>query len=211
MDAFDLVLDGIRLAKAQGLAVTTRTTIQKENFREMPQVIRSALDAGADSVSFLAVDVSNPFAFGDRFDDVIPIMDATQALSPDDINELDDIITQLEVNFTDEFATGRIAEPPDKLRRILVQYFRALIGEGDFVAPRCNAPHFSTVIEVDGTLRPCYFLPGYGSLRDGQKLDKIINNDTAQDLRVAYASGERRECERCVCPLYKGPRSLLRM
>ena len=52
VDAFDLVLEGICLAKEQGLGVTTRTTIQQENFREMPQIIRAALDAGADSVSF---------------------------------------------------------------------------------------------------------------------------------------------------------------
>ena len=138
-------------------------------------------------------------------------MDITQALTREDIDELEQIIARLEVDFAQEFANGQIAESPEKLRRILVRYFRTLIGEGDFVAPRCNAPHFSTVIEVDGTLRPCYFLPSYGSLREGQNLDKIINNDAAQTLRAAYANGERKECERCVCPLYKGPRSLLRM
>lgn len=212
VDAFELVLEGIRLAKSQGLAVTTRTTIQQENFREMPQIIRSALDAGADSVSFLAIDVSNPVAFGDRFGDSIPIMDTSQALSRDDINELEQIIRRLEVDYAQEFDDGRISESPEKLRRILVQYFRTLIGDdGAFTAPRCNAPHFSTVIEVDGTLRPCYFLPSYGSLRDGVKLDKIINNSAAQELRSAYARGKRKECGQCVCPLYKGPRSLLRM
>jgi len=211
VDAFHLVLDGMRLAKDAGLRVTTRTTVQRENFREIPLIIESGLSAGANAVSFLAVDVSNPFAFGERFTDMIPLTDTTQALSRQEIAELDQIIAQLEVDFADEFADGRISESPDKLRRILVQYFSALLGDESFPRPRCNAPHFSTVIEVDGTLRPCYFLPTYGSLRTGDKLDTLLNNETALDLRKAYAKGERPECTRCVCPLYKGPRSLLRM
>lgn len=211
VDAFDLVLDGMRLAKDAGLKVTTRTTIQRENFREMPLIIESALSTGADAVSFLAVDVSNPFAFGERFTDTIPLTDTTQALNQNEIMELDQIISQVEVDFADDFAQKRISESPDKLRRILVQYFSALLGDESFPRPRCNAPHFSTVIEVDGRLRPCYFLPSYGSLRTGDKLDTILNNETALELRKAYAKGERQECTRCVCPLYKGPRSLMRM
>ena len=211
VDAFELVLEGIRLVKNAGLRVTTRTTIQRENFREIPMIIQSALSAGADAVSFLAIDVSNPFAFGERFTDMIPLTDTTQALNRAEIAELNQIITQVEVDFKADFAQGCIAESPDKLRRILVQYFSALLGDESFPRPRCNAPHFSTVIEVDGSLRPCYFLPSYGSLRSGDKLDTILNNETALDLRKAYAKGERPECARCVCPLYKGPRSLLRM
>jgi hypothetical protein len=46
----------------------------------------------------------------------------------------------------------------------MVNYFDAINGNSDFPRARCNAPHFSTVIEVDGTLRPCYFLPAYGKL-----------------------------------------------
>lgn len=211
VDAFQLVLDGIGLVKNAGLRVTTRTTIQRENFREIPLIIESALSAGVDAVSFLAIDVSNPFAFGERFTDMIPVTDTTQALNRQEIAELDQIIAQLEIDFADDFADGRISESPNKLRRILVQYFSALLGDETFPRPRCNAPHFSTVIEVDGTLRPCYFLPSYGSLRKGEKLDTMLNNEAALDLRKAYTKGERPECARCVCPLYKGPRSLLRM
>ncbi len=223
VDAFDLVLDGIRAVKERGLPVTTRTTVQKANFREIPQIIAAASDAGADQISFLAVDVANPFAFGPRdltmpsnggrafarpYDDVgtpnrasggeVPL-----TLNPDDIAELDAII--------DRLPDGPVAESPAKLRRILVDYFKAVAGIGAYPAPRCNAPHFSTVIEVDGRLRPCYFLPEYGQVRAGDDLREAINNDAARDLRRAYRMGQRAECARCVCPLYKGPRALLRM
>ena len=236
VDAFDLVLDGIRAARAGGLPVTTRTTVQRANYREIPHIIDAALDAGANTVSFLAVDISSEFAFGNRFeaDEALPLIanngpgapvehgPAATALTPADVDALDRILDDVETRYADAFAAGRIAESPDKLRRTLVGYFRALNGdESAFVPPRCNAPHISTVIEVDGTLRPCYFLPGYGRLKPARDengntrfavpMRDAINTEAARELRAAYRTGQRPECEHCVCPLYKGPRSLLRM
>jgi hypothetical protein len=125
----------------------------------------------------------------------------------EDVQELSTILDTVESQFAADFASGRIAESPAKLRRML-RYFGAVAGQNAFEPPRCNAPHFSTVIEVDGTLRPCYFLPAYGKL-NGQVLGSAINGDVAQQLRQAYRARQRPECERCVCPLYKGPRALL--
>lgn len=226
VDAFDLVLDGMRAVKAHNLPLTTRTTVQRANYREIPQIIDAGLNTGADLISFLAVDVANPFAFGDRYmdsdryqhDGAIPLHDAgasldPSALTPDDLPVLEQIMDDIETRYADAFAAGRIAESPAKLRRTLVDYFRTVAGDesAGFQPPRCNAPHFSTVIEVDGRLRPCYFLPEYGKLKPGDRLAESINGDVARDLRRAYRTGQRAECQRCVCPLYKGPRSLLQM
>jgi Fe-coproporphyrin III synthase len=94
----------------------------------------------------------------------------------------------------------------------MVDYFAALLGQGVFPNVRCNAPHLSAVIEVDGSLRPCYFLPKMGKITaEAVPLRHAINMPDALDLRRAYRQGERPECERCVCPLYKGARALLRM
>ncbi len=216
VDAFDLVLDGIRATKAHDIPVTTRTTVQRANFREMPHIIDAASGAGADLISFLAVDVSNPFAFGDRYqqDDIIPIANTTDdpsMLTRDEITELSALLNDIETRYADAFTAGHIAESPAKLRHTLLDYFSSAAGTGDFAPPRCNAPHFSTVIEADGRLRPCYFLPTYGRFKRGDSLSEAINGDVAQQLRRAYRNGERAECKRCVCPLYKGPRSLLKM
>lgn len=207
VDAFDLILDGIDILKASGMTVTTRTTVQQANFREMPHIVDVGVEHDVDTISFLAVDVSNPFAFGDRETD-----DTTTTLAVQETDELEKIIENMRVDYADAFASGRIAESPEKLQRILTHYFRAIKGEASFVRPPCNAPHFSTVVEVDGRLRPCYFLPTYGRLKpDGDTLDSAINWDAAQELRQAYRTGQRKECERCVCPLYKDARSLLRI
>lgn len=224
VDGFELILEGIRLVRAAGVPVATRTTLQRANYHEMPEIIRAAKAVGVNRVSFLTVDVSNQYAFGPRFaaDPTLQIAGsagvgalpehgpAATMLLPEDVEAFEAVVDAVAVEFAADFASGLMSEPVDKLRQI-ADYFGALNGDRAFPRPRCNAPHISTVVEVDGTVRPCYFLPAYGKLRKGTAMREAINTPAAQALRQAYRSGQRMECERCVCPLYKGPRALLRM
>jgi Fe-coproporphyrin III synthase len=50
-----------------------------------------------------------------------------------------------------------LIDGPEKLHRV-VQYYRAHLGLCEPVAPRCNAPWVSAVIETGGVVRPCFFL-----------------------------------------------------
>jgi MoaA/NifB/PqqE/SkfB family radical SAM enzyme len=68
LDAFDKVLEGIHAAATHGLAPSIRVTLQRGNYRQLPMFVDLARAAGARQVSFLAVDVANPHAFG-RLDD----------------------------------------------------------------------------------------------------------------------------------------------
>lgn len=243
VDAFDLVLEGIAAVRAGGTPVTTRTVVQRANYAELPQIIAAAKGTGATSISFLTVDTSNPYAFGDRelaanevisLDSVqtrgtrhavsvqgqedavgtrhaVSVQEATispSALTHDDITRFEAVLAALERDHADDFTAGLIAESPAKLRK-MVGYFRALLGDAPFPRVRCNAPHTSVVVQVDGTLRPCYFLPTMGKLEHGAPLRDGINGDMALALRQAYRSGQRAECQSCVCPLYKGARALL--
>lgn len=217
VDALGVILEGIVEIARAGVPITTRTTVQRRNFREMPLIVDVAKGAGVGHVSFLGVDVSNAEAFGPRFqqDAAIPMHASlasppSPALSTDDLPAFAAVLADLERTHAADFASGLIAESPAKLRR-LHTYFAALNGLAAFSAPRCNAPHLSSVIEVDGGMRPCFFLPTVGRIAthaDG--LGGVINNAEAIDMRRQYRSGERPECERCVCPLYRGPRALLR-
>lgn len=216
VDGFTLILEGIRAVRTLGVPVSTRTTVQRANFRELPQIVDAARDAGVNRVSFLTVDVGSATAFGPRFtaDPSLGLVPnghgpLVTALMPEDIPVFAGILDQMEQRFQPDFESGLISESPEKLRRML-EYFSALHGAGAFPRPRCNAPHISTVVETDGTLRPCYFLPDMGQLNGGS-LREALNSPAALQLRQAYRSGQRPECERCVCPLYKGPRALLRM
>lgn len=210
VDALNLILEGMQTI-SQKVRVSTRSTLMKINYVQMPLIIDTALHYGATSVSFLAVDTVNPYAFGTRFEDedLLPMAKQTftdpfGGLAADDLPRFAAILNQLEAEYAAYFTDGRIEESLAKLRR-LYDYFASAHGLAEFEPPRCNAPHISAVIGVDGRLQPCYFLPpvGENGLKD-------LNNEAAQTMRVAYSKGQRAECTRCVCPLYRGPRSLLR-
>ncbi len=208
VDAFDLLLEGIDEVRARGVNVTTRTTVQRANWHEIPQLIDVCLAHDVNTISFLAVDTSNELAFGNR------TLGTQSALLPtlDDIDALEAQLKVLAVSHKTHFDSGRIAESPQKLQRTLVQYFRASYGVGAFLPPKCNAPHFSTVVGVDGALQPCYFLPAYGRMMPkGERLPQALNTTPAQALRNAYKNGQRAECKTCVCPLYKSPKALREM
>jgi MoaA/NifB/PqqE/SkfB family radical SAM enzyme len=221
VDAFDLVLAGIQAAREHGIPVATRTTLQRANYAELPLIIDVAKAARVNRISFLTVDISNEVAFGNRTLGAVFIAHAgpgappehgppATALTPDDVTAFALLLDQVERDYANDFTSGLISESPEKLRR-MVSYFNALNGAEGFEPPRCNAPHISTVVEVDGALRPCYFLPMMGRIGRGQAMLEALNAPAALDLRHAYRAGERPECARCVCPLYKGPRSLLEM
>ncbi|MDX2160069.1 MAG: radical SAM protein [bacterium] len=220
VDGFDLILDGIRQVRAAGIPVTTRTTVQAANFREIPAIIQACKAVDVTQISFLTVDVSSTVAFGSRFnpDAALPIVQAVpaehqppiSALTAHEIDELSAILDQVEIEYAADFSTGRIAESPVKLRR-MIDYFGALNAAGAFPTVRCNAPQLSAVIEVDGGVRPCYFLPRTAKIRASLPLADALNTPEALDLRAAVRRGERSECVRCVCPLHKGAGALLKL
>jgi len=157
VDGLGLIERGTR-ALVGRLPITFRTTVQRGNYREIPALIRLTRSWGATHHSFLAVDVSTHAAFAraDQFE-------TSMALTRHDLDELDRVLDDVEQEFAAEYDSGYFSESRDKMRR-LRQYFAALLGLEKFPFVRCNAPRFSTVIETDGSLKPCYFLPAWGKL-----------------------------------------------
>lgn len=98
---------------------------------------------------------------------------------------------------------GFIAESPDKIRRIY-KYYLALHGLGDFPFKRCNAPWVSTVIEADGSVRPCFFHDTIGNIRDAS-LGDILNSKKAIDFRKNLDVAVDSTCVKCVCYLNLSP------
>jgi MoaA/NifB/PqqE/SkfB family radical SAM enzyme len=86
--------------------------------------------------------------------------------------------------------------------RAIRDYFAALTGTGPFPPVRCNAPEFSAVVGVDGRVSPCFFIPGPTSAA-GVGLAAQLAGAPMVELRRAIRNGERRECERCVCSMYR--------
>jgi MoaA/NifB/PqqE/SkfB family radical SAM enzyme len=202
LDAFDKVCEGIRAAVAAGTSVGLRVTLQRANYRELPRFVTLARELGVAQVSFLAVDVSNPHAFA-RLDD----FSSGLALTRDDLPVLDGLIETLAREHALDFRRGLIAESPAKLRR-LRDYFAALCGAGGFPPVRCNAPEFSAVVGVDGRVAPCFFIAAPDAPRAQAGLQAALASEASSRLRADIRAGRRRECQRCVCSMWRDAASL---
>ena len=199
--AYARLAEGVAAVKATGVGVqvTARCTVQRSNFTTLRATVAAALALGLDRISFLAADVSSDaFNRPNGWDDERA---GQVALESADLPLLAAELDALERDCANEFASGFIAESPAKLRRTLYQYYAALLGIGDFAPVTCNAPWVSTVIESDGTVRPCFFQPALGNIHQAGSLAAILNAPDAiawrQDLDV-----QRNEiCRKCVCSL----------
>jgi MoaA/NifB/PqqE/SkfB family radical SAM enzyme len=199
--AYERLADGVAAVKAADprVLVTGRCTVQRANFRHLRETVDAAHALGLDRISFLAADVSSE-AFnrpggwdGERVEQV--------ALEAGDLPLLAAEIDALERERAADFASGYIAEPALKLRRRLHQYYAALHGQGDFFPNTCNAPWVSTVIEADGTVRPCFFQPPLGNIHQAGSLDALLNSPEAIAWRQGLDTHRDAICRRCVCTL----------
>lgn len=199
--AYQRIAEGVRAVRSAdpAVAISGRCTVQRANYRHLRDTVRAARDLGLERISFLAVDVSTD-AFNrpggweaNRARDVLP--------GPDDLPILEAELRALEADHGPDFADGFIAEPPEKLRRRLYQYFAAHLGHGEFPGNDCNAPWVSTVIEVDGTVRPCFFQPALGNIREAGSLDVVLNAPSAQAWRRDLDTQRDPICRKCVCSL----------
>jgi Fe-coproporphyrin III synthase len=199
LDAFDNVCAGIQAAASAGAMVAVRVTVQRANFRQLPAFVKLARRSGAQQVSFLAVDVANPHAFG-RVED----FSVNLALGPEDLPVFEQILSDMDRDYVEEFRSGFIAESPRKLRH-LHQYFSAVCGRGTYPPVRCNAPEFSAVVNSKGQVSPCFFITGPGDALWRDDLGAVLNSDSMIRLRGDIRAGARPECARCVCSLWREP------
>lgn len=197
--AFDRLTEGVRAVKAlkSDFRITGRCVLQKLNYRHLPDIIDAAREIGLDQISFLSADVSS-----DAFNRAVPWDEeqvGTVALDREDVAVFREVMAQVITEYADDFSDRFIAESPDKLRRI-VSYYAALNGDGEFPAVSCNAPWVSTVIEADGTVRPCFFHPPLGNIHDAT-LDEILNSEQGVQFRKRLDVSQDPICRRCVCSL----------
>jgi MoaA/NifB/PqqE/SkfB family radical SAM enzyme len=199
--AFERLATGVAAVKAADsrVQVTGRNTVQRANFSALRTTVRAARAIGLDRISFLAADVStDAFNRPDGWDEERV---AQVALDATDLPVLGEEIDALEREHADDFASGFIAESATKLRARLLRYYDALLGQGDFAPNDCNAPWVSTVIESDGTVRPCFFQPPLGNIRSAGSLDAVLNSDEALAWRRGLDTQRDAICKKCVCTL----------
>ena len=175
-----------------------RCTVQRNNFRHLRAAVRTAQELELNSLSFLAADMSS-----EAFNHSAAWPEGATANVALDADELDALVREIEGLIADcqeNIRSNFIRENPEKLRRIAL-HFRAHMGQVPPVAPRCNAPWVSAVIESDGTVRPCFFHRPFGNIQGGALLD-ILNSDAAVQFRSQLDIFKNAICQRCVCSLF---------
>lgn len=205
--AFRKMREGIAAlhARRPDLRVTGRTVIHRLNFRKLPVIVEAALDLGLRQISFLPADVtSEAFNRSDPWDER-----RQQEVLPEreELDELMDLLRGVVRRYPALFESRFIAESPEKFIRI-GEYYTAAYGLNPYPYKKCNAPWVSTVVEADGTVRPCFFLPPLGNIH-AQPLETILNSPEAIDFRRSLDMDANATCVRCVCYLNLPPRAAL--
>jgi MoaA/NifB/PqqE/SkfB family radical SAM enzyme len=203
--AYDRLAVGVAALKTlkPSLRITARCVLQRRNFLDLPNIVAAAHSLGLDQISFLAADVSStafnrPMAWGEE-------RSADVSLTAVEVEAFRNMVETTIQQHPADFASGFIAEDAEKLRR-LPRYYAALNGDGDFPAVTCNAPWVSTVIEADGSVRPCFFHRTLGNIHE-QPLEQILNAPDAVAFRRQLDTRQDPICRRCVCTLQLGSRT----
>jgi MoaA/NifB/PqqE/SkfB family radical SAM enzyme len=201
VDGFEAVVAGVAALRrrAPRVKLRARATIHRHNFRHLGDIAAAALDMGIDQVSFLAADVSS-----DAFNRApgLPRADGAGAarllLDEAEVAELEAVVEATIRAHAGALAARRIVPGPDGLRR-LARYYRAHLGQAPFPPVDCNAPWASVFITADGAVRPCFFHPPVGNIRErplGELLERAM---PAFRGRLDVAADPT--CARCVCTL----------
>jgi MoaA/NifB/PqqE/SkfB family radical SAM enzyme len=205
--AFGKLKEGVQYIKSLDphFKITGRTVIHRLNFRQWPRIIEAAKDMGLDRISFLPADVSSH-----AFNREVLWSDQRQheILPPEnELLELRDMVEFIIETYTSDIEKHFISEGPEKLRKIY-WYYAAFYGLAPFPYKKCNAPWVSTVVEADGTVRPCFFHPPLGNIRN-QSLDSILNSEKSIRFRKELDMDKDSTCIKCVCYLNLSPRTKL--
>jgi MoaA/NifB/PqqE/SkfB family radical SAM enzyme len=198
--AFERLAAGVRELRRlrPDIPVSGRCTVQKLNHCSLRATVVSGREIGLNSISFLAADISSsafnhPSISSGKGQEQI-------ALNAVEVEALEQEVQRLIREHACDLNSGFIVESPSKLERI-VRHFRAGLGQLEPVAPRCNAPWVSAVVEAGGDVRPCFFHHPLGNTRDGT-LHEILNSPQALQFRKALDIATDPICRRCVCSLY---------
>jgi MoaA/NifB/PqqE/SkfB family radical SAM enzyme len=199
--AFNLLAAGVAALHQRDtdFSVSARCTVQSRNCAQLRATVETARGLGLKSLSFLAADVTSE-AFNRP-----GIWNAQRqnqvALAPCQISVLE---AEVEALIGAGECGSFVVETPEKLRRI-VHHFRAQLGLQAPVAPRCNAPWVSAVLESDGVVRPCFFHRPIGVVSNGVSLLEVLNGPEAIRFRLGLDVSTNAVCRRCVCSLnWKG-------
>ena len=202
-NAFEKLSEGVRELKKinKKYKITARCVIQRDNFRDLSNIVNAAHQIGLDQISFLTADISTdafnrPDLWGnEKISEV--------SLSRDELEIFKEEIEVLIQTCRSDFENKFIVESPEKVRKFY-NYFAAFHSLCEFPEINCNAPWVSTVIEPDGAVRHCFFHSKMGNINQAS-LSEIINSAESISFRRELNVKTDPICQKCVCSLNLSP------
>lgn len=197
--AYNIIHRGIAAVRHHNpaISISCRTTVQKANHRHLCATVDAARSLSLDSISFLAADLTSE-AFNRTL--LWPIERQSEiGLSLEEVGALEEEIELLILEDSAGIGHKFIVESSDKLRNI-ARRFREHLGHLSPQAPICNAPWVSAVVEVDGSVRPCFFHHSIGNITSST-IEEVVNGEAAQAFRQSLDIKTNATCQRCVCSL----------
>jgi MoaA/NifB/PqqE/SkfB family radical SAM enzyme len=189
--AWDRVAAGVRaLRELPGRPlVVARSVLHAGTIDAFAETIAAARSLGVDHVSFLPLDAASD-AFGAQ-------PPARTALVPTgaQVDRFEAAVRALGAP-----GDGFVSERPEKLLGV-ARHLRASGGSAPFERPPCDAPWWSSVVEADGSVRPCFFQPAVGDAREGLR---AVRRGPAYRRALRQIRRPNDACARCVCPKRRG-------
>ncbi len=179
------------IAAVRGLArrprLVGRSVISSRNAAALDVTVAAARDLGLDAISFLSVDTESE-AFGGEPSSRVPLRPG-----PADVAAMRGAIARLHA----AGELGRfVSEDASKLARMAADFAK---GDALRAAPACNAPEWSSVVEADGALRPCFFQPKVSRVGRGVPLSAARQSEAYATALGNLGPGNP-ICAACVCP-----------
>jgi MoaA/NifB/PqqE/SkfB family radical SAM enzyme len=199
--AFDRVLEGVAALRRSSsrMRVVARSTLHAGNMHEVEAIVDAARSAGFHHVSFLPIDAGSTAFGGDP--------GARERLVPGEAQVRDFEAAVERMESEGALADGFVLEPAGKLRGI-ARHLRASAGAAPFERPACDAPWWSSVVETDGSVRPCFFHEAIGDAREGLA---ALRDSDRYGSALAAIRAPNPTCARCVCPKQRGTGILARL
>lgn len=164
-----------------------RSVICSRNAAALEETVRAGRALGLDALSFLPIDVRTEAFGGDPRGRRALLPGAAEgAALRRGIERLD--------------ASGDLGtfviEDAEKLLG-LAESLRE--DESGRRAPACNAPEWSSVVEADGSVRPCFFQPAVARVAEGAPLGAVRRSEAYAAALGRLGAGDS-ICASCVCP-----------
>ena len=190
VDALPVIRRGIvRLRESYPqVQVNLRVLVMNDTAGGIPAVITYAAEQGLHHVSFLPEDVSSGAAFGRDGSAEIP-SHCDACLPP-----LREAIAAVKSRDAALFGT-LLPHGCGDLEEICSLY------EGKLAHDRkCNKAFHSCVVSAEGTVSPCFFIPGSGTLREGGDIEALLMSESYRGILSGIAEHRHPACRTCACP-----------